>query len=264
MATEVKILVEGVTNADSVVETGEEHTQPTITLVRDGDLIMVVDPGILKNQDILVDALAKENLTVQDVNLVFITHSHFDHYRNIGMFPNAKTLEYFGLWSKDTVENWSENFTPNIQVLHTPGHDYTSLSLLVTMSPESEYPGTVAICGDVFWKKSFPLEPHDDAYASNPERLKESREMILRTADWIIPGHGGIYKNDKSVELKKEFKKKTEKGSAKDNGSRITITCKKCSAEMKQHDKCLCRPYLCFRCCQCGYDCPACGCSHKK
>ena len=82
MPAEVKILVEGFTNADSIDEAGEERTQPTITLVRDGDLVIVVDPGVLENQQILVDALKRENLTVQDVNIVCVTHSHFDHYRN--------------------------------------------------------------------------------------------------------------------------------------------------------------------------------------
>ena len=252
MPAEVKILVEGCTNADSVAETGEEKTQPTITLVRDGNLIMVVDPGILESQQILVDALQKENLTVQDVGVVCITHSHIDHYRNIGMFPNAKTLEYYGLWDKVGVENWPEDFTPNIQVLHTPGHDYTSITLLVKTKE-----GIIAICGDVFWKKNYPEDPRDDAFASNPEKLKESRGMILKMADWIIPGHGAIYKNNRTgaqTEEKREIK----------NESKISVICKKCGRPMKQKDKCQCRPYLCFRCCECGLDCDLCSCSHKK
>ena len=176
MPAEVKILIEGFTNSDSVAEAGEEKTQPTITLVRDGDLIMVVDPGILESQQVLVDALRKENLKIEDVNVVCITHSHFDHYRNIGMFPGAKTLEYGGLWNKNTVEPWPENFTSNIQVLHTPGHDYTGITLFVTTKE-----GVVAICGDVFWKENYPQDPQDDTYASNTEKLKESREMIIMT-----------------------------------------------------------------------------------
>ena len=60
MPAEVKILVQGLTNADSVAETGAEHTQPTISLVRDGDLIMVTDPGVLESQQVLIDALEKE------------------------------------------------------------------------------------------------------------------------------------------------------------------------------------------------------------
>ena len=57
MSAEVKILLEGFTNADSAPETGKEKTRPTITLVRDENLIMVVDPGILESQQILIDAL---------------------------------------------------------------------------------------------------------------------------------------------------------------------------------------------------------------
>lgn len=88
MSAQVKVLIEGYTNADSKAESGgEEKTCPTVSLVRDGDLIMVVDPGILESQQILVDALQKQGLGVDDVNMVCITHSHIDHYRNIGMFP---------------------------------------------------------------------------------------------------------------------------------------------------------------------------------
>jgi len=255
MPAEVKILIEGCSNYDSVAETGAEKTRPTITLVRDGDLIMLVDPGILESQQVLIDALQKENLTVNDVNTICVTHSHFDHYRNVGMFPDAKTLEYFSLWNKETVEKWSENFTPNIRVLHTPGHDYTGITLFVTTSD-----GIVAICGDVFWRENYPLDPHDDAFASNPEKLKESRAMILQTADWIIPGHGPMYKNNRIDALTG----KKQVNGTKVKESKIIVVCKKCGMEMRQKDKCRCRPYICFRCCECGLDCDLCGCSHKK
>jgi glyoxylase-like metal-dependent hydrolase (beta-lactamase superfamily II) len=254
MPSELKILVEGCTNADIVGETGEEKTQPTITLVRDGDLIMVVDPGILESQQVLINALKKENLTVEDVNIVCITHSHIDHYRNIGMFPNAKTLEYFGLWNKDTVDDWSENFTSNIQILHTPGHDYTCITLFVMTKD-----GVVAICGDVFWRENYPQNPKDDAYASNSEKLQESRKMVLKMADWIIPGHGKMYKNDRNAgeQEEKSVKIKTKE-------PKIVVICKKCGRQMKQEDKCKCRPWICFKCCECHTDCDNCNCSHKR
>jgi len=255
MAAEVKILIEGTTNADSVAETGEEKTQPTITLVRDEDLVMVVDPGILPSQQVLVDALARENLTVQDVNVVCITHSHIDHYRNIGMFPNAKTLEYYGMWDKDTVEDWSENISTNIKAMHTPGHDYTSLTLFANTNK-----GVVAVCGDVFWKENYPRDPRDDAFASNPARLKESRQMVCKMADWIIPGHGPMFESDKNVAPSE----KESVESVKPKEKKIVLICKKCGAEMRQEDKCKCRPYFCFRCCECEMDCDNCSCSHKR
>ena len=255
MPAEVKILVEGQTNADSVSAAGEERTQPTITLVRDGDIIMVVDPGILDSQSILIDALAREGLTVDDVNYVCITHSHIDHYRNIGMFPDAKAIEYYGLWDKTTFGTWSENFSPNIKILHTPGHDYTCITLFVTTSD-----GVVAICGDVYWRENYPRDPKDDVFASNPEKLKESRLMILKKADWVIPGHGSMYKNNKSLSgASVPVSAKTVNKEAK-----IVLICKMCGAQMKQKDKCQCRPHICYRCCECVTDCDLCSCSHKK
>lgn len=253
MPAEVKILIEGYTNADSVAETGEERTQPTVTLVRDGDLVMVIDPGILESQQVLVDALKKEDLTVKDVDIVCITHSHIDHYRNIGMFPEAKILEHYGLWDKNGVENWSENFSQNIQILHTPGHDYTSLTIFVTTSD-----GIVAICGDVFWKENYPKDAADDAYALDAKELEESRKMILKMADWIIPGHGGIYKSNRNATASKRV-------SAEKSKSQNFGVCRKCQRVMKTKlDSCRCRPYLCHHDCECGLDCDLCGCSHKK
>ncbi len=182
---EVKVLIEGYTTADSV-ETGEEKTCPTITLIKDGDNKIIVDPGVLESQKMLVDRLRKEGLSVNDINIVFITHSHIDHYRNIGMFSEAKTLEYYGLWDKNIVQDWPERFTDDIQIIKTPGHSYDGLTLLVKTRE-----GVVAICGDIFWKDNFKEE---DAYATDMEKLKESRKTVLESADWVIPGHAGMFK----------------------------------------------------------------------
>jgi len=181
---EVKILIEGYTSADS----GGEKTCATITLIKDGNNKIIVDPGVLENQKMLVDKLKEEGLLVDDINIVFITHSHIDHYRNIGMFSEAKTLEYFGLWDKNTVQDWPEQFSEDIKIIKTPGHNYDGLTFLVKTSD-----GIVAICGDVFWKKNFP-EVEDDIYATDKEKLKESRKKVLESADWVIPGHAGMYK----------------------------------------------------------------------
>ena len=182
---EVKILIEGFTTADTK-ETGEEKTCPTITLVRDNNIIMVVDPGILEDQGMLTNKLEEEGLKIDDVNIVCITHSHIDHYRNIGMFPKAKTLEYWGLWNKNTVEVWKEQFTKDIRIIKTPGHNYDCITLLVKTEND-----IIAIVGDLFWKENFPM---DDPYASDKKSLRENRKKILEMADWIIPGHGRMYK----------------------------------------------------------------------
>jgi len=79
-----------------------------------------------------------------------------------------------------------EQFTDNIKIIKTPGHNFSSITLLVKTDK-----GNVAICGDVFWKENFPDE---DEYADEPKKLKQSRENILKLADYIIPGHADMYK----------------------------------------------------------------------
>ncbi len=183
---EVKVLIPGYTGADSAAAGGEYKTCATITLIKDKNLVIIVDPGVLESQQMLIDALEKEGLSVNDVDIVCITHSHIDHYRNIGMFPEAKTLEYYGLWDKNIVEDYKEQFSSDIKIIKTPGHDKTSITLLIKTNK-----GVVAICGDVFWKENFPK---NDEYADDFKKLKESREKITKMADWIIPGHAGMYK----------------------------------------------------------------------
>ena len=178
---EVKVLVKGYTSEDA----GEEKTQCTISLIKDNDIVMVVDPGTIKDRQIIIDALEKEGLSIGDVNYVCITHSHMDHYRNIGMFPNAKALDFWGVWEKDTVDGWNAQFSENIEIIKTPGHDRTCITLLVKTDK-----GTVAVVGDVFWKEN---KPKDDPYASDKEKLEQSRKLVLEKADFIIPGHGDIY-----------------------------------------------------------------------
>ena len=186
---EVKILIKGYTSADSAAAGDEEKTCPTITLIKDGTNVIVVDPGVLESQTVLVDKLKDEELTIQDVNYVFLTHSHPDHHMNTGMFAEAKKLEFYGLWEGNKCSDWNLDFSDDIRIIKTPGHSDDSLTFLVQTDL-----GKVAVCGDVFWKENYPEK---DQYANDLVRLAESREEVLKIADYVIPGHGEMFKVNK-------------------------------------------------------------------
>jgi glyoxylase-like metal-dependent hydrolase (beta-lactamase superfamily II) len=177
----VKILIKGYCSIDS-----NGHSCSTVTLVQDAKMKMIVDPGTLKSQKILINALKKEKLSVNDINVVYITHSHIDHYRNIGMFPKAKSLDFYGWYKGDYWQPCNRKITKNIKLIKTPGHNSNSTTLLVKTEK-----GVIAICGDVFWKKDYPKK---DSYASDPKKLAASRKKLLKIADYIIPGHGDMFK----------------------------------------------------------------------
>lgn len=86
-----------------------------------------------------------------------------------------------------------------IQILKTPGHAPEHTSLLVPTADK----GKVCIVADVFWwedgkQKSDTIKDLmalKDPFASDETALKKSRELVLKKADWLIPGHGKMFKN---------------------------------------------------------------------
>jgi len=185
----VKVLLKGYTS-DSDPDSG---SSPTITLIKDKDgngkeMNIIVDPGAVKDRKLIIDALKKESLKIGDIDIVCITHSHMDHYINIGMFPNARALDYWGLWHEDKLDEiraGPRNFSNDISIIRTPGHNYDNITLLVKTKQ-----GVVAICGDMFWREGYPK---DDPYASDMPLLRKTREELLKVADFIIPGHGDMF-----------------------------------------------------------------------
>ena len=89
----------------------------------------------------------------------------------------------------------------DIEIIKTPGHDMFHCSVLV----QAENFGKVAIAGDVFWWEDSQEKKTDkrslielkDPYVKNEEDLINSRRKILAFADYIIPGHGKIFKVEK-------------------------------------------------------------------
>lgn len=178
---QAKILITGY-----LVSEKAGRTCATVTLVRDGKLTMVIDPGTVSSPKVLVAALKKEGLSLNDINTVGLTHSHVDHYKNVALFTKAKVIDYWGCWDGDKWTRPGLRLSPNVTIVKTPGHSPDSITYLVKTGK-----GLVAICGDVFWKEG---RPKNDPYANDKKKLKQSQAKLLKIADWIIPGHGKMFR----------------------------------------------------------------------
>ena len=81
-----------------------------------------------------------------------------------------------------------------LEVIPTPGHTNNDVSVIV----ENTRYGVVAITGDLFEKEGdIEQEGLWMQYSENDELQKKNREVILRKADFIVPGHGKMFKNPK-------------------------------------------------------------------
>lgn len=194
----IKVLIEGYVKEDG----GAELASSSTTLLRENNLNIIVDPGM--DRALLLERLKDEGLTPREIDYVVLTHTHLDHCLLAGIFENAKILDGDSIYSFEGNIGPHEGKVPgtDIEIIATPGHDQFHCAVVAN----TEEFGKVAVVGDVFWWRTGEIQKidtktlinHEDPYMKNKEELVESRKKVLEIADYIVPGHGKMFKVQKS------------------------------------------------------------------
>jgi len=194
--TEVKVLIEGYAKE---MKKGW-LANSTVCLINSESKRIITDPGC--NREKLMDALKRENLKTSDIDYVFLSHCHPDHVLLAGIFEKAKfvTFDTNLMYDKDLLIQFEKNVLgKDIEIIETPGHVLEHLSFLVNTSK-----GKIAVAGDVIWwvegeKQILDInqKDHSQAKGMDMKKLIESRKKLLNLADYIIPGHGKMFKVEK-------------------------------------------------------------------
>jgi glyoxylase-like metal-dependent hydrolase (beta-lactamase superfamily II) len=187
---EVKILIEGYAKP---LKNGWLANSSVVLIKSNGENI-ITDPGL--DREKLLNVLKKEKLKTSDIDFVFLTHGHIDHSLLAGIFENAKIVDELYVYQKDVITK-HDGVIPgtDLKVIRTPGHMEEHCSLIV----ETEK-GVYAVAGDVFWwseneKQEIDInKPDGDPEHMNIQKLIASRKKILELADYMIPGHGKMFK----------------------------------------------------------------------
>ena len=162
----------------------------TVGFVRDGDALIVIDPGMVPLQAAILDPLAALGVGPDDVTDVVISHHHPDHTLNVALFPHAWLHDHWAIYRHDLwVDRPAEGFevSPNVLLIETPGHTAQDITTLITTDD-----GVVAFT-HLWWSAHGPA---DDPYASDRGLLRANRERVLGLAASIIPGHGPRFTPD--------------------------------------------------------------------
>jgi len=157
-----------------------------------------------------ISILAKAGITADEVDYVFLTHSHYDHCSNLPLFPNAKVVMPARAWRiwheepdganylhKGYLEYMESLYTagrlvlldegivvPGIGVRWVGGHSPCSQFIYVNTSK-----GVALLTGDTV--QLYGNLEHDDTVGIwvNEEECRAALEIARRDADIVLPGH---------------------------------------------------------------------------
>jgi len=162
-----------------------DRVASSIVLVRDGDALIVADPGMVARRSLILEPLAALGVATGAVTHVFLSHHHPDHTVNVALFPNAEVVDF---WARYRDDLWLDHdgdghaLSPNARLWLTPGHTEEDASLIVDAQD-----GVYALT-HLWWRGD--RTPEIDPLAWDQAALERGRARVLSAADIVIPGHG--------------------------------------------------------------------------
>jgi glyoxylase-like metal-dependent hydrolase (beta-lactamase superfamily II) len=171
----------------------DERVAGTVTLILDGDAVIVVDPGMVASREALLSALAEHGPAAGDVTDVVFSHHHPDHTVNAALFPAARIHDH---WAMYVGDRWVDRdadgleLAPSVRLLRTPGHTAEDISTVASTA------GDLVVCTHAWWAAFGPPE---DPLGADAGQLHASRDLLLGFATLIIPGHGAPFRPDQDT-----------------------------------------------------------------
>jgi glyoxylase-like metal-dependent hydrolase (beta-lactamase superfamily II) len=160
----------------------------TVSLVRDAGRVVVVDPGMVAERDLILRPMRELGVRPEDVTDVVLSHHHLDHNLNVALFPVVPVHDVQSVIEGDVFtprEADGVQLTPSVRLLATPGHTAQDITTLVG-TPED-----IAALTHLWWTADGPA---DDPYTPDRELLRAQRERVLELATLIVPGHGAPFR----------------------------------------------------------------------
>jgi|ERR1035437_6501082 glyoxylase-like metal-dependent hydrolase (beta-lactamase superfamily II) len=165
----------------------DDRVASSVVLVRENDAVIIVDPGMVANRDLILDPLHELGVHALEVTDVIYSHHHPDHTLNAALFLNARCHDVWAIYVDD---DWGDRTdviegAPSVSLLDTPGHTHEDISTLI------ETVDGLVVCTHLWWTVEGP---EVDPRAVDQELLEASRATVLALNPiQIIPGHGPAF-----------------------------------------------------------------------
>lgn len=166
------------------------HVAGTVSLVRDAGRVVVVDPGMVADRELILGPLRELGVRPEDVTDIVLSHHHLDHTLNVALFPVVPVHDFQSVIDGDTFTRRAADgvqLTPSIRLLATPGHTPQDITTLVGT------PDDVVALTHLWWTAEGPA---DDPYSTDRDQLTEQRQRVLDLATLVVCAHGAPFRPD--------------------------------------------------------------------
>ncbi len=175
--------------SDGYLSDDDDRVGSTVSFVRAGDVLVVIDPGLVPGRAAILDPLAALGVGPGDVTDVVISHHHPDHTLNVALFPNARLHDHWAWYRDDLwISRPAEGFelVPGVRLMETPGHSPQDISTLIDTDDG------LVVATHLWWTAEGPPE---DPYAPDAALLHRQRARVLSLPGLvrIVPGHGPAF-----------------------------------------------------------------------
>ena len=162
----------------------------TCALIRTEEHTLLFDTGAHGIIKILQRSLAELQVQPEEVDMIFLSHLHYDHLNNVAYFPNAEIVCGRREWDlrrerKLRFVEDNEEVLPGMRALWVPGHTPGQMALAID-TPE----GTLVMAGDSVKNRSELELEFSDQYVDQ-EASTNSIRRIKNMAYKVLPGHDG-------------------------------------------------------------------------
>ena len=172
----------------------DDRVASTVVLIVEGDVRIIVDPGMVRSRDVILDPLRALQIEPADITDVVLSHHHPDHTLNAALFTAARVHDFQAIYQDDVwtdADGEGRVLSPSVVLMETPGHTAQDVSTAVRTE------AGLVVCTHLWWSAEGPLE---DPFCDEPAVLAASRERVLDLDPvLIVPGHGAPFAPDSST-----------------------------------------------------------------